>query len=300
MKSITLFLKGGLGNQMFQYAAARGLSYHYDCNLFIDTKLNFKLDYKYKRKLEIDKLNPKYKKANIFKTILFFIVGKLIGRYFNKFNKNFQSIALFNNMYLIEKNYVFLKELFYLRKTNYLYLDGYFQSYNYFEKISNQLVQEFTPKASNKKNFKRIAKLMEKQNSVAICIRLYEESSNPNIHFRSGQLTQANKIKKVLKKLNNIDKDLKFYVFCTHKSKFLSELDLPSDTSYLTADNGFKGTIDNLWLMTKAKHHIITNSSFYWWGAWLSEHLNKSNNKHVFISDEFINYDCKPPHWIYF
>ena len=71
MKSLTLFLKGGLGNQMFEYAAARGISDYYGCKLFIDTETCFKFDYKYKRKIEINNLYTKYEKANSFKIWVF-------------------------------------------------------------------------------------------------------------------------------------------------------------------------------------------------------------------------------------
>ena len=61
MKSLTLLLKGGLGNQLFQYAAAKAIADFYNCELYIDTKSGFILDYKYKRKIAINKLNIHFK-----------------------------------------------------------------------------------------------------------------------------------------------------------------------------------------------------------------------------------------------
>ena len=141
---------------------------------------------------------------------------------------------------------------------------------------------------------------MRKQNSVAICLRLYEEVKNPSIHLISNEVNRKTRLKQIIKEITNFENDLKLYVFCTHKNKFIYDLDLPQDTVLITEDNGFKGTIDNLWLMTNCRHHIITNSSFYWWGAWLSSQIFNSERKRVYISKDFINSDCKPDKWIYF
>ena len=72
---------------------------------------------------------------------------------------------------------------------------------------------------------------------------------------------------------------------------------LPPDTSYVTHDNGYCGSVPRPWLLTQCRHHIMTNSSYYWWGAWLSRGVHGGTNQTVFAADNFINTDSYPPEW---
>ena len=55
-RKVVLEVKGGLGNQMFQYAAARSLSLDLKAELVIEKNLGFFLDREYKRKFELNQL----------------------------------------------------------------------------------------------------------------------------------------------------------------------------------------------------------------------------------------------------
>ena len=300
MKSITILLKGGLGNQLFQYAAARAISDFYKCDLYIDTKTGFLLDYKYKRKIEINTLNTHFKKANFFKNFSLWLVLILLSKLLRIEKNNFRKIKFFGFCYIKEFNNKYQNEIFDLKNVEHLYLDGYFQSPSYFINIAKIISFELLPKKPQEKKFIQLSEQMQKENSVAICIRLYEESKDPKIYSRSGNELNLNKINNALEKLCNEEKDLKFYVFCTKNDKSFNHLNLPKDAKFITEQNGYSGAINNLWLMANCRHHIITNSSFYWWGAWLSPCLSKNHNKIIFISEEFINVDCKPESWNYF
>ena len=300
MKSLTILLKGGLGNQLFQYSAARAIADFYNCELYIDTKSGFLLDFKYKRKIEINKLNTNFKEANFLKSLPIWLFMNLVEKLFSNEKNNFYIFKFSKIFYLKENKNKYMNDIFNLKNIEHLYLDGYFQSPLYFKKIANHISFELLPKKPKENKFCQIAKQMQRENSVAICIRLYEESKDPKVHFRSGNKLDMNKINNTLDKLLKKEKDLKFYVFCTKNDLSIKKLDLPKNAIFLTEENGFFGAINNLWLIANCRHHIITNSSFYWWGAWLSPYLKKNSNKIVFISNEFLNLDCKPDSWHYF
>jgi len=53
------------------------------------------------------------------------------------------------------------------------------------------------------------------------------------------------------------------------------------------------GAIEDLYLMKSCKHFIISNSTFYWWGAWLAENKNKI----VIAPNNWVNRDTVMPDW---
>lgn len=66
-------------------------------------------------------------------------------------------------------------------------------------------------------------------------------------------------------------RDPVFYLFCTVRKPIESNLNLPGQTIYVTHDDGFAGEIERLWLLSQFRTHIISHSSFYWWGTWIAE-----------------------------
>ena len=103
----------------------------------------------------------------------------------------------------------------------------------------------------------------------------------------------------VISKLLSSSPNAVFFVFCTHRFPILEQLNLPESTVFVTHDDGYEGSISRLWLLTQCKHHIFTNSSYYWWGAWLSKAVNKTTNtpQLIFAADNFINTDGLDSSW---
>jgi hypothetical protein len=63
--------------------------------------------------------------------------------------------------------------------------------------------------------------------------------------------------------------DPQFFVFSDDPDWTQQNLKLPYPTTYVTC-NGLERDYEDLRLMSHCRHHIIANSSFSWWGAWLS------------------------------
>ena len=135
---IIVKLKGGFGNQMFQYAAARRLAMRHnvelkmDCSEFVvDTKrsyqlCNFMIAAKFASSEEISWINRQRRKKTI---------SKVFSRLMNFFRQDYKL------MIVEEANYNFDAKI--LDLPDQCYLDGYWQSEAYFKDISSVIRQEF-------------------------------------------------------------------------------------------------------------------------------------------------------------
>lgn len=292
MSKIFVQLKGGLGNQMFQYAMARSLAIKNGSDLILDHKSGFARDFMYKRTYELDFFPIVSKKANTFNLIsiwFYRIIKKFFNSDFKRFDKHFYGY------FINENSYKFLEDVRDFKFSGRIWLLGYWQSPYYFVEHSSMIRKELKPPESQQKIFLDMAERIINTESIALGIRLYEESSNPGEHSSTGELKSISSIKLGLDTLISKKPNSVIYVFCTHRSPLLEKLELPENVVYVTHDDGFLGAVDRLWLISKCKHHIFTNSSFYWWGAWLSSEYYKEQL--IFAADNFINSDSLLKEW---
>jgi hypothetical protein len=76
----------------------------------------------------------------------------------------------------------------------------------------------------------------------------------------------------------------------------LRQIKFPGSAHFITHDNGFQGSLARFWLISQCAHHILSNSSFYWWAAWLAERRNPDSC--IVASAMFPNRHTIPQRWI--
>ena len=177
------------------------------------------------------------------------------------------------------------------------WVKGYWQSYYYFEKYKYLIQDELTPPPPEHKNFKLLGKEISNSDSVALGIRVYEESNNPVSHALNKKTKNIFEINKVINNVRKKFPNFRFFVFSTRRFNFFKEINFPNNTVFVTHDDGFKGTIERMWLLSQCKHHIFNNSTFYWWGAWLSSKNYQADEQKIYASDNFINCDGLLKEW---
>ena len=123
-KKIYLYLCGGLGNQLFQYAAARNLAILNNAELIIDISTGFITDFRDRRKFSLDIL--KLKDVRLKKIILVYIFYIIFKKIF-KIKKLFNNFLFFNLINEMEINY-FEEKIKNFEFNRNLYLFGFFQS----------------------------------------------------------------------------------------------------------------------------------------------------------------------------
>jgi hypothetical protein len=289
-----VYLSGGLGNQLFQYATARALSIHYEMELVVDDWSGFVRDYAYKREYELDNFSIKARKTTLMEKLPIWI-------YLFTYRKHRRVGSLFKKHWFgsfLTEMYRDFQPIFDIeRKKNNIWLVGYWQSPKYFMNYSEVLRYELMPPVPKIEKFVDLGEQMFNGESVAVGVRLYEESSDPSAHAKDGRVKTLEEIRLVIDTMNKLLPNSKFYVFCTHRSSLLDKIGLPVNSVFVTHDDGYEGTIERLWLLSRCKHHIITNSSFYWWGAWLSGYVHNTNSQKIYAANNFVNDDCLMENW---
>jgi hypothetical protein len=294
MRRLTVYLNGGLGNQMFQYAAGRAMAIRHGVDLVLDTWSGFVRDYQYRRHYELDALPIQARQATLGERIPIWLY-RLENKLFNPPVDTNQKRMY--GKFLVENELRFLPEISAMPFSKKAWLVGYWQSPLYFEEFAATLRIELMPPPPTASKFLELGAAIRALDSVALGVRLYEESTDPAVHARENKIKSAADINQAIERLRVQRPNATFFVFCTHRSQALLELNLPENTVFATHDDGYEGTIERMWLLSQCRHHIITNSSYYWWGAWLSQSFYKNEKQLVFAADNFINEDGICANW---
>ena len=252
---MTAFLEikfnGGLGNQLFQYAAAR--------NIAIEKKVPFLLfnlsEYReesFGRKFSLINYNIKGK-------VLRNDFGKKLFRPHTKLNNILNAFFLHEHI----KEYGFVLHNLTGKIKLLASLDGYWQSDFYFKSIRKQLLNELQPISHP-----TLPIWHSNSNTVAIHVRrtdyLYET--------RYGFLGQDYYCDAISYFKNKIQEPL--FILFSDDMPWCKEHFKENNIVYVE-DKSWEPDHLQLFLMSTCKHQIIANSSFSWWGAWLNMNAEK-------------------------
>ena len=290
--ALTAYLMGGLGNQMFQYAAARALASRSDAALYLDTVTGFARDKVFRRTYELGSFPIKATPAGALRRA--FLPADAVIRKVRRAVKPPISARPWGE-YLYEPTPAFSPAVAKHRIVRKTWMQGYWQDERYFADLRDCVRRELTPRMPLDPGFRRAGDQMESQSSVAVGVRLFEEVPGAS-KAGVGGLTPIEFFNRAAIQLAERVRDPVFYVFCTSKAPELESLSLPGPVHFITHDNGFSGSIRRLWLLTNCQHHILSNSSFYWWGAWLREAANPGCQ--VIASPLFPSPETTPSRWL--
>lgn len=263
---------GGIGNQLFIYAASKRLALKNNIELVIDHISGFSYDKDFKRHYQLDHFNIKSRKATASERLEpFSRIRKYIKRYRNK------KLAFEQRSYIQQEGIGFEPKLLNFQPSGKVYLEGYWQSENYFKDVEQKIKKELhidPPK--DKKNLAIFRKIKGKV-SVAIHFRFFDDSIiRSNIKIKDNFNTSIDYYKKAITKMNKHFTNAHYFVFSDQTKKITNYLNLdPSKMTIVDINQSDKMAYADLWLMSNCKHFIIAKSTFSWWGAWLSNNKKK-------------------------
>jgi hypothetical protein len=142
-------------------------------------------------------------------------------------------------------------------------VDGYFQTPLYFRGIEPLLRREFsTAELGLEEGLEEIAAGLRSPASVAVHVRRTDYVNNRNLHLAGIDYYQQ-----AMDQLRGEVPGARFFIFSDDPAWCRQNL-VSSDIRVLTHSDPFQPLTD-LHLMSLASHHIIANSSYSWWAAWL-------------------------------
>ncbi len=239
----TFIFRGGLGNQMFEYAMALALR-NGGHKVNIDTSMYEQVE-----------MHNGYELDRVF-GIKEPVICK---RGWHLFKLRFISRFLSNKI-ISEDTLVYDPTVLLSPKP---YINGYWQDERYFKDIESEIRKTFQFKGVDEKNMK-IADEMHSCNSVSLHIRRGDYAAYGMTLIGKDYYQKA--IEYIMKKVETP----MFYIFSDDKEESMNIIaNLGIKYIFIDGNNG-KDSYKDMFLMSQCSHNIIANSSFSWWGAWLN------------------------------
>lgn len=266
---------GRLGNQMFQHSALVGIAEKHGCEYFLARK-----DLELYDCFDLD--------------------TKILSKYNHNFacpNNVDTSIVISGHVIYIpteDENAKFLDTCFDLNFLNTNHdgksILGFFQNYNYFSHVENKLREKY----KFKKKYEEIASSYFSQ--------MFFDKEVISLHIRRTDYINSHVLNNLHINyyedgLNFFDPHLPVLVF-SDDVKWCKEQKIFKDKRFYIMQSN--NTYIDLCLMSKCSYHIIANSSFSWWGSWLSKSKKTICPKQWFLPycDYLDSKGLRLPHWI--
>lgn len=259
MSTITVRLIGGLGNQLFQYATARALALRHGAEVKLDLSgfESYGL-----RRYELDTY-PIAAGIATPEELAVIDAGRpasgLLGRVLARLRPR-------PAQHYREPHYHYDPEL--ARQPLPILLDGYWQSERYFIDAADVIRRELTPRDALEPNNAAVAAEIGEVNAVSLHVRRGDYVSNAHTNAYHG-ICSLDYYRAAVAQIREKVAEPYLFVFSDDHDWTRENLKLDLPTTYVVANAADRGFRD-MQLMSLCQHHVIANSSFSWWGAWLN------------------------------
>jgi len=264
---IIVKLIGGLGNQLFQYALGRCLAYRCGAPLKLD--LSF-YEGQTLRSYRLGHFSIAASIASPEEVMALTGIGH--GGFLSLLDRAIRRLLPYHRRTLIrERKHRFDPDV--LKVCAPAYLLGYWQSERYFKDIEGQLRQEFRPRHTPDPVNQAMADRIRAVEAVSVHVRRGDYVTNPTIHHVHGACS-LEYYRAAVGKVAEVVRNPHLFVFSDDMDWARQNLGMDYPTTYVD-HNGLDKDYEDLHLMSLCKHHIIANSTFSWWGAWLCSYTSK-------------------------
>lgn len=274
---VNLRVSGGLGNQLFQYAAARSLALRCDADLILD--LSFYHGGRH-RNFELKQFPIQAELRNLPKSKFLATVSRMAS-------------SLTPGTRYREKSFNYSHDFEQIDAP--VFLDGYFQSFKYFDSCANQIRNELKPPELDGAYNRSLIEAISSKQSAILHVRRGDYVTNPKAKKTFAECT----VDYYQRALDHLPANCPVFVFSDDILWAKQNLKLGEPAVFI-GDGTPRSGIEDLKLMSLGHHHIIANSTFSWWGAWLA-----GPNKGLtiaparwFVDEATIDSDLFPDDWV--
>ena len=296
---VIVHLQGGLGNQIFQYAAGRQLAINQGSELRLDLSW-FKGDQRRRgftpRRFLLDRFAIVAGRATRADASRIRLRAEL--RRIFRFGGS-KSAAEEETPWLVERSH-FVFDPRVLRAHGDTYLHGYWQNERYFAESSDLLRDELRLRQPPDSRTDVIRSRMANSNSVAIHVRrgdYLEQADAPRSHRVCGADYYHECLRLMVERVD----DPRFFIFSDDPEWVARNILIPGNAPFEIVTHNDEGKAhEDLMLISACRHQILSNSTFGWWGAWLNPNPDKIviGPERWFRGDVFDTSELLPPGWL--
>jgi len=278
-------LLGGLGNQMFQYAFGRrtalcnGVPLKLDISGFANyPKRNYELA---QFAISAEMATQDEVRRHLGRPGIRGAISRFVGK---------KPLVVHEQFFHVDESLLSLGDN--------VYLDGYWQSEKYFLDVQDVIRTEFTLKTPYSGQTTQLADLIAKTNAVSLHVRRGDYVAERDVNAIHGTCSLAyyrDAIRLIEERVANPH----FFIFSDDLDWTRNNLQLAHSMTLVEFDVPESAAVE-MQLMSLCRHHIIANSTFSWWGAW----LNRSQHKIVVAPRQWFQdasrdvRDLYPDNWI--
>jgi len=267
---------GRLGNQMFQYAALRGIADYHGYEWMVPVPNNYGTG-----------------NYGLFEC-------------FNMSSVSDKNFGIFSAQTNVTTGQFHFSEGFYKKCPDNVNIHDYFQTEKYFKGIEEQIRQDFTFNQNIVSDCEEIMK--DVGDAIFLHVRRGDYIATPNHH-------PVQPIEYYEEALSKFDSDIPVLIF-SDTLDWVREQKLFDSDRFLLSENHVKypnkiklgdGSVQqslvpywDLCLMSMCKGAIIANSSMSWWGAWLQDGAGKVVAPEMWFGSAYAHYnmnDLIPKSW---
>jgi hypothetical protein len=240
-----------------------------NCELVLDHVSGFLFDEEFGRSFQLDKFRIPCRNATTRERL------EPFGRVRRKLLRKFNSLIPLNyrNFY-VQEGSKFDPRLLDLRPFSRLYLEGYWQSPEYFADIETQIRDDLSIiPPSDPVNLGLAEKIIESE-AVAVHVRFFNDPKHSEgcISVNASRQYYEKAVEVIEKRVF----DAHYFVFSDRPEAARELISVLDDrVTFVNHNYGDDNAYADLWLMSLCRHFVIANSTFSWWGAWLSNSYEK-------------------------